>query len=129
MRHDVREARQVSAVGALPSREGAGRPVLVLVAAMMGVVLVSLDVSVVNVALNAFHRAFAVRLDGLQWVLNVYTLTYAVLLLAGRDPHDLDRGADQIGGTVLASGPLGIKRSPGRDKASGFQEPCPTSFA
>ena len=53
-----------------------------LMAAMMGVVLVSLDVSVVNVALEAFRRAFAVRLDGLQWVLNVYTLTYAVLLLS-----------------------------------------------
>ena len=49
---------------------------------MMGVVLVSLDVSVVNVALIAFRRSFAVRLDGLQWVLNVYTLTYAVLLLS-----------------------------------------------
>ena len=49
---------------------------------MMSVVLVSLDVSVVNVALDAFRRAFAVRLDGLQRVLNVYTLTYAVLLLS-----------------------------------------------
>ena len=38
--------------------------------------------SVVNVALIAFRRSFAIRLDGLQWVLNVYTLTYAVLLLS-----------------------------------------------
>ena len=48
----------------------------------MGIVLVSLDVSVVNVTLNAFRRAFAVRLDGLQRMLNVSTLAYAVLLLS-----------------------------------------------
>ena len=71
VRHEVRQARQGSAVDALPSGKGAEKPGLVPVAAMMGIVLVSLDVSVVNVTLNAFRRAFAVRLDGLQSVLNV----------------------------------------------------------
>ena len=72
----------MGAVDATPPGGTASRPALVLTAAMMGVVLVSLDVSVVNVALGALRRAFAVRLDGLQWVVNVYTLTYAVLLLS-----------------------------------------------
>ena len=58
------------------------RPRLVLAAAMVGIALVSLDVSVVNVALEALRRSFSVRIDGLQWVLNVYTLAYAVLLLS-----------------------------------------------
>lgn len=58
------------------------RPVMVLVAAMMGIVLVSLDVSVVNVALETLRRSFHVRVNDLQWVLNVYTLGYAVFLLS-----------------------------------------------
>ena len=58
------------------------RPSLVLAAAMTGIALVSLDVSVVNVALEALRRSFSVQIDGLQWVLNVYTLAYAVLLLS-----------------------------------------------
>ncbi|MBP2297335.1 MFS transporter [Azospirillum picis] len=58
------------------------RPTLVLVSAMMGVVLVSLDVSVVNVALEALRQSFDVQIDGLQWILNIYTLVYAVLLLS-----------------------------------------------
>ncbi len=65
------------------SRNGAqARPAFVLAAAMMGVVLVTLDVSVVNVALAALQRSFDVHIDGLQWVLNVYTLAYAVFLLS-----------------------------------------------
>ena len=75
---------------------------------MMGVVLVSLDVSVVNVALNAFRRAFAVRLDGLQWVLNVYTLTYAVLLLSAGALSDRlgSRTVFVIGTAVFTSASL-----------------------
>lgn len=57
-------------------------PKLVLAAAMLGVVLVSLDVSVVNVALKSMSASLGVGIEGLQWVLNVYTLTYAVCLLS-----------------------------------------------
>ena len=65
-----------------PQAKARERPGLAPVAAMIGIVLVSLDVLIVNVALNALRRAFAVHLDGLQWVLNVYTLAIAVLLLS-----------------------------------------------
>lgn len=57
-------------------------PKLVLAAAMLGVVLVSLDVSVVNVALKSMSTSLSVGIEGLQWVLNVYTLAYAVCLLS-----------------------------------------------
>ncbi len=85
------------------SRNGAGtRPVLVLAAAMMGVVLVSLDVSVVNVALEALRRSFNVRIDGLQWVLNVYTLAYAVFLLsAGALSDRLGSRATFVLGSII----------------------------
>lgn len=55
---------------------------LVLAAAMAGVVLVSLDVSVVNVAIHALQRSLHARIDDLQWIVSLYTLTYAVFLLS-----------------------------------------------
>ena len=84
------------------------RPGLVLTAAMMGIVLVSLDVSVVNVALNAFRTSFAIRMDGLQWVLNVYTLTYAVSLLSAGALSDRlgSRAVFMIGSIVFTSASL-----------------------
>lgn len=82
MRSKSSDTVRVTTTAAVLSGDGGARPLLILAAAMMGVVLVSLDVSVVNVALEALQRSFTVRIDGLQWVLNVYTLTYAVLLLS-----------------------------------------------
>lgn len=52
-----------------------------LVAAALGFVVVLLDVSVVNVALEALRREFGADVSGLQWVLNAYTLVFAALLL------------------------------------------------
>ncbi len=52
-----------------------------LVAAALGLVVVLLDVSVVNVALEALRREFSADVSGLQWVLNAYTLVFAALLL------------------------------------------------
>ena len=54
----------------------------VLAAATMGGVLVTLDISVVNVALKALQQAFDVQFSALQWVMNIYTLPYAALLLS-----------------------------------------------
>ena len=48
---------------------------------MMGIVLVTIDVSVVNVAAPALGMSFHVGVSGLEWVLNVYTLAYACFLL------------------------------------------------
>ncbi|MDQ0056411.1 hypothetical protein J2W32_005479 [Variovorax boronicumulans] len=45
-----------------------------LFAAALGFVVVLLDVSVVNVALDALRQGFGTDITGLQWVLNAYTL-------------------------------------------------------
>jgi len=52
-----------------------------LLAASLGFAVVLLDVSVVNVALDAFRHEFATDVAGLQWVINAYTLIFAALLL------------------------------------------------
>ncbi|MFC4276664.1 MFS transporter [Achromobacter aloeverae] len=52
-----------------------------LVATALGFVVVLLDVSVVNVALDALRHEFSTDVVGLQWVVNAYTLTFAALLL------------------------------------------------
>ncbi|MER6010837.1 MFS transporter [Streptomyces bluensis] len=50
-----------------------------------GQFLITLDVSVVNVALPALRSDLGLGETGLQWVVNAYTLTFAgFLLLAGR---------------------------------------------
>ncbi|WP_160005099.1 MFS transporter [Rhizobium sp. 18055] len=59
------------------------RPRLTLAAAALGFVVVLLDVSVVNVALDALRTGFATDISGLQWVVNAYTLMFAALLLMG----------------------------------------------
>ncbi|QNH13311.1 MFS transporter [Xanthomonas sp. SI] len=53
-----------------------------LLAAALGFVVVLLDVSVVNVALEALRQRFATDVAGLQWVINAYTLVFAALLLS-----------------------------------------------
>jgi DHA2 family methylenomycin A resistance protein-like MFS transporter len=52
-----------------------------LVAAGLGFVVVLLDVSVVNVALETLRANFGTDIAGLQWVVNAYTLVFAALLL------------------------------------------------
>lgn len=52
-----------------------------LAAASLGFVVVLLDVSVVNVALESLRVGFDTDVAGLQWVVNAYTLIFAALLL------------------------------------------------
>lgn len=52
-----------------------------LVSAGLGFVVVLLDVSVVNVALETLRVNFGTDIAGLQWVVNAYTLVFAALLL------------------------------------------------
>ncbi|RWX74749.1 DHA2 family efflux MFS transporter permease subunit [Neorhizobium lilium] len=56
-------------------------PRITLAAAALGFVVVLLDVSVVNVALDALRTSFSTDIAGLQWVVNAYTLIFAALLL------------------------------------------------
>ncbi|MFT4190087.1 MAG: MFS transporter [Comamonas sp.] len=52
-----------------------------LLASATGFAVVLLDVSVVNVALEALRQEFSTDIAGLQWVVNAYTLAFAALLL------------------------------------------------
>jgi EmrB/QacA subfamily drug resistance transporter len=45
--------------------------------------MVTLDNLVVTTALPVIHRDLGASLDGLEWTVNAYTLTFAVLLLTG----------------------------------------------
>ncbi|WP_329247180.1 MFS transporter [Streptomyces sp. NBC_01478] len=57
-------------------------PALVLAAALLGFALISLDASVVNVALPSIEDAFGGGMSGLQWVVDAYTLSFAALMLS-----------------------------------------------
>ncbi|MER6514097.1 MFS transporter [Nonomuraea sp. NPDC001636] len=62
-------------------------PILTLVCVAQFMVV--LDVSIVNVALPAMDTALGLGLEGLQWVVNSYTLTFAGFLLLGGRAADL----------------------------------------
>jgi len=55
----------------------------VLAATIVSYVIVVLDASVVNVALDQLSTSLATNLTGLQWVVSAYTLAFACLLLTG----------------------------------------------
>ena len=67
------------------------RPALVLAVCCMSLLIVSIDVTALNVALPAIGRDLGASVSGLQWVLDAYTLVLAsLLMLAGST-------ADRIG--------------------------------
>ncbi|PMS38207.1 DHA2 family methylenomycin A resistance protein-like MFS transporter [Trinickia symbiotica] len=57
-------------------------PRLALLAASLGFVIICLDVTVVNVALERIGKTLSVGSTGLEWVVNAYTLAFASLLLS-----------------------------------------------
>ncbi|SDK86884.1 MFS transporter [Streptomyces indicus] len=80
-------------------RPGADRPArphspaLTLLAALLGFFLITLDVSVVNVALPSMADSLGAGMTGLQWVVDAYTLALAALMLS------TGAFADRIGAT------------------------------
>ncbi|NHC46703.1 MFS transporter [Motilibacter aurantiacus] len=61
----------------------------VLLIACAAQFMVILDVSIVNVALPSMQHDLRLTTDGLQWVVNAYTLTFAGFLLFGGRAADL----------------------------------------
>ena len=73
-----------------------------LILACLAQFMVILDVSVVNVALPSMKHALNFTEDGLQWVVNAYTVTFAgFLLLGGRAADLLGRRRVFVGGLLL----------------------------
>ena len=76
-----------------------------LLVTCLGQFMVVLDVSIVNVALPSIKDALGFSTNGLQWVLNGYTLTFAgFLLLGGRAADLFGRRRMFYAGTLLFSG-------------------------
>src|SRR3954447_21283381 len=64
--------------------------------------MVVLDVTIVNVALPSIQDALGFSADGLQWVINAYTLTFGgLLMLGGRMSDLLGRRRVFLAGMVL----------------------------
>ena len=75
-----------------------------LLVVCLGQFMVVLDVSIVNVALPSIKDSLGFSTNGLQWVLNAYTLTYAGFLLLGGRASDLfGRRRMFFAGTLLFS--------------------------
>jgi EmrB/QacA subfamily drug resistance transporter len=65
--------------------ESTRNPWAVLVVLCLGFFMVLLDITIVNIAIPSMVDGLNASLDQVLWVLNAYTLTYAVLLItAGR---------------------------------------------
>jgi EmrB/QacA subfamily drug resistance transporter len=77
--------------------------------------MIMLDNTVVNVALPSIQRDFDASLSALEWTINAYTLTFAVLLVTGGRLGDIfgRRAVFLIGVTVfaLASATIGFAPS------------------
>ena len=58
-----------------------GSPVMTLMVTCLGFFMVLLDASIVNLALPTIQADLHARLSDLQWVVDAYTLPFAVLLL------------------------------------------------
>src|SRR5919197_1766159 len=80
--------------GRVPEGKGRGErlmanlkanPWVVLVVLCMGFFMILLDITIVNIAIPSMIDSLHASLDQILWVLNSYTLVYAVLLItAGR---------------------------------------------
>ena len=60
-----------------------------LVAVAFGLFMIMLDNTVVNVALPSIQKDLKVSVSSLEWVVNAYFLTFAVLMLTGGKLADL----------------------------------------
>ena len=84
------------------------RRLLVLVICCMSILVVSLDSTIVNVALPAIHRSLGASFSTLQWTVDAYTLVLASLLMLSGSTADRigRRKVFQIGLTVFSLGSL-----------------------
>src|SRR5213593_523291 len=76
-----------------------------LVAVAVGLFMIMLDNTVVNVALPSIQHDLGISISELEWVVNAYALTFGVLLLTGGKLADLlGRRAIFIAGLVVFTG-------------------------
>jgi len=66
----------------MPTPPSTRRHGAALAAALLGFFIITLDASIVNVALPAMSRELHAGITGLQWVVDGYVLIFAALLLS-----------------------------------------------
>jgi EmrB/QacA subfamily drug resistance transporter len=92
------------------------RPWLVLTILCLGFFMILLDTTIVNIAVPALTTDLSATLDQVLWIVNAYTLTYAVLLIIGGRVGDMfgQKRLFMIGLTVftVASAICGVAGSP-----------------
>src|SRR5919204_4083830 len=77
-----------------------------LAAVAVGLFMIMLDNTVVNVALPSIQQDLHISTAELEWVVNAYALTFGVLLLTGGKLADLlGRRAIFIGGLAIFTRP------------------------
>lgn len=52
----------------------------ILIVVIMGTTMAGLDSSIVNISLPVMSRQFGVSMDGIQWVITIYMLSFSVLM-------------------------------------------------
>jgi MFS transporter, DHA2 family, methylenomycin A resistance protein len=65
------------------------RPILVLLATSLGVLIAQIDTSVVSLAVKKIGADLGSSVSQMQWIIDVYNLIYATLLLTGGTLGDL----------------------------------------
>lgn len=97
--------------------QAAARPALIVAAASFGFLVTQLDVTIVNVALDAIGKAFDAPMAELQWVVDAYVLALAAMLLsAGALGDRIGPRRVFVAGLVLfgaASAACGLATGPG----------------
>ncbi|WP_076477007.1 DHA2 family efflux MFS transporter permease subunit [Williamsia sterculiae] len=90
------------------------RKTIILVTCCMSLLIVSMDATIVNVALPSIREELGASVSGLQWVIDVYTLVLASLLMISGAMADRygRRRVFQIGLVVFAAGSLACSLAP-----------------
>lgn len=75
--------------GAMSRPGNPSRPTLTLIATGLGLFMIFVDATIVNVALPDIQREFRVGEAGLQWVVAAYSLTMAMFMMSGAKLADV----------------------------------------
>src|SRR5689334_598194 len=104
-------------VGTLTQR----RKMIVLVSCCLSLLIVSMDATIVNVAIPAIRTDLSASPSQMQWVLDVYTLVLASLLMLSGATGDRfgRRRVFQIGLTLFSLGSLACSLAPTIDTLIG----------
>ena len=90
------------------------RLVLFMAATSLGYFVVQLDVSIVNLSLPVIREYYRIDVATLQWIVNIYTLSFSVALLSAGVLGDRfgNRSFMLLGYAVFALGSLGCGLAP-----------------